>query len=147
MADVMEQRAVTAAQAAAALGYPAGLTRRASIRAAAIVRGRQARPHLADVAQALHARGWTTTHTPPIVLHPEDDACVSALVLDSPTAPAGALMWSERHGWRTSSSRRHPLGRGAPWAPARGHGAPPSHRHHPRPCRPREGAGQHQLTH
>ncbi|MEU6472519.1 hypothetical protein ABZ927_37915 [Streptomyces massasporeus] len=88
-ADVMEQRAVTATQAAAALGYPAGLTRRASIRAAAIVRGRQARPHLTDVAQALHARGWTTTDTPPIVLHPEDDECVSALVLDSPTAPAG----------------------------------------------------------
>ncbi|MEU6688304.1 hypothetical protein [Streptomyces sp. NPDC046832] len=112
----MEQRGVSAAQAAAALGYPAGLTRRAGIRAEAIVRGREARPYLADVARAVHARGWTTTYTPPPVQHPEGDECFAALVLVSPTAPAAALVWSERHGWRTSTSRRHPLGRGA-WPP------------------------------
>ncbi|MEU1918374.1 DUF6292 family protein [Streptomyces massasporeus] len=117
MADVMEQRGVTATRAAAALGYPASLTRRAGIRAAAIVRGRQARPYLADVARALHARGWTTTDTPPAVQHPDDDECVAALVLDGPEAPAAALVWSERHGWRTAPSRRHPLGRGAAWPP------------------------------
>ncbi|MFG2811472.1 hypothetical protein [Streptomyces massasporeus] len=117
MADVMEQRGITAAQAAAVLGYPAGLTRRASTLAGAIVRGRQARPYLADVARALHARGWTTTDTPPTVQHPEGDECLAALVLDSPEAPAAALVWSERHGWRTSTSRRHPLGRGAAWPP------------------------------
>ncbi|MEU1854400.1 DUF6292 family protein [Streptomyces sp. NPDC019990] len=117
MADVMEQHGGTAAQAAAALGYPAGLTRRASIRAQAIVRGRQARPYLAAVARALHARGWTTTDTPPAVEHPQGDECFAALVLDSPEAPAAALVWSERHGWRTSTSRRHPLGRGAAWPP------------------------------
>ncbi|WP_329324636.1 DUF6292 family protein [Streptomyces luteogriseus] len=116
MADVMEQRGVQAAQAAA-LGYPAGLTRRAGILAEATVRGRQARPYLADVARALHARGWTTTDTSPTVQHPEGDTCFAALVLDSPTAPAAALVWSERHGWRTSTSRRHPLGRGAAWPP------------------------------
>ncbi|MFD5914890.1 DUF6292 family protein [Streptomyces massasporeus] len=115
MADVMEQREVTAAQAAAELGYPAGLIRRASIRAEAIVRGRQARPYLADVARALHARGFTTTDTPPTVEHPQGDECFAALVLDGPQAPAAALVWSERHGWRTSTSRRHPLGRGAAW--------------------------------
>ncbi|MEU6688426.1 hypothetical protein [Streptomyces sp. NPDC046832] len=38
-------------------------------------------------------------------------------MLDSPTASAAALVWSERHGWRTSTSRRHPLGRGAAWPP------------------------------
>ncbi|MFK4123529.1 hypothetical protein [Streptomyces longwoodensis] len=117
MADVMEQRGLTAAQAAAALGYPAGLTRRASTRAEAVLRGRQARPYLADVARALHARGWTTTDTPPAVQHPADDECVAALVLDRPEAPAAALVWSERHGWRTSTSRRHPLGPGAAWPP------------------------------
>ncbi|MEV7077800.1 DUF6292 family protein [Streptomyces sp. NPDC093516] len=117
MADVMEQQGVDAAQAAAALGYPAGLTRRASIRAEAIVRGRRARPYLADVARALHARGWTTTDTPPTVEHPDGDTCCAALVLDGPDAPAAALVWSERHGWRTSTSPRHPLGRGAAWPP------------------------------
>ncbi|MGA5208046.1 DUF6292 family protein [Streptomyces variegatus] len=117
MADVMEQQGVGAAQAAAALGYPAGLTRRAGTRAEAIVRGRQARPYLADVARALHARGWTTTDTPPTVEHPQGDDVFAALVLDSPEAPAAALVWSERHGWRTSTSRRHPLGRGAAWPP------------------------------
>ncbi|MFF8035990.1 DUF6292 family protein [Streptomyces sp. NPDC016626] len=117
MADVMEQRGVSAAQAAAELGYPAGLTRRAGIRAAAVLRGRQARPYLAEVARALHVRGWTTADTSPAVQHPEDDECVAVLVLDGPTAPAAALVWSQRHGWRTAASRRHPLGRGAAWPP------------------------------
>ncbi|MEU6102801.1 hypothetical protein [Streptomyces flaveolus] len=115
MADVMEQHGLTAAQAAAALGYPSAQTRRASVRAAAVLRGRQARPYLAAVAQALHARGWTTTDTPPTVQHPDDDLCVAALILDAPAAPAPALVWSERHGWRTATSRRHPLGPGAAW--------------------------------
>ncbi|AIS02436.1 DUF6292 family protein [Streptomyces glaucescens] len=117
MADLMEQRAVTAAEAAAALGYPVGQTRRASVRAEAVLRGRRARPYLAAVAQALHARGWRATSTPPDVQHPEDDLCVAALTLDAPEAPAPALVWSERHGWRTATSRRHPLGRGAAWPP------------------------------
>ncbi|MFI0141915.1 hypothetical protein [Streptomyces luteogriseus] len=117
MADLMEQRGATAAQAAAELGYPVGLTRRAGILAEAIVRGRQARPYLADVARALHTRGWTTTDTPPAIEHPQGDECFAALVLDGPTAPAAALVWSEHHGWRTSTSRRHPLGRGAAWPP------------------------------
>ncbi|MET8571897.1 hypothetical protein [Streptomyces sp. NPDC004783] len=117
MADVMEQRGVTATEAAAQLGYPAGQTRRASVRAETVLRGRKARPYLAAVAQALHAHGWTTTDTPPAVQHPEDDLCVAALTLDAPQAPAPALVWSERHGWRTATSRRHPLGRGAAWPP------------------------------
>src|SRR5690606_28491209 len=115
MADVMAQRGLSASQAADDLGYPAALTRRAGIRAESIVRGRQASPYLAEVARALHARGWTTVDAPPAVQHPQDDEVVAALVLDSPSAPAAALVWSERHGWRTSTSRRHPLGRGAAW--------------------------------
>ncbi|MFE0790395.1 hypothetical protein [Streptomyces mutabilis] len=117
MADVMEQHAATAAQAAATLGYPASQTRRASVRAEAVLRGRQARPYLAAVAKALHARGWSSTDTPPTVQHPEDHLCVAAFVLDAPAAPAPALVWSEQHGWRTATSRRHPLGKGAAWPP------------------------------
>ncbi|MBD9704658.1 hypothetical protein IHE56_21830 [Streptomyces sp. ID01-12c] len=81
---------------------------RAGIRAAAVLRGRQARPYLAEVTRALHAlhaRGWTTTDIPPAVQHPEDDEGVAALVLDGPDAPGAALVWSERHGWRTAPHR------------------------------------------
>ncbi|GHB11919.1 hypothetical protein GCM10010330_77450 [Streptomyces tendae] len=117
MADVMDQRGLTAAQAAAQLGYPAGQTRRASVRAESVLRGRQALPYLAAVAQALHAHGWRSTDTPPPVQHPDDDVCMAAIVLDAPAAPAPALVWSERHGWRIATSRRHPLGRGAAWPP------------------------------
>jgi hypothetical protein len=116
LADAMERHGTTAAQAADRLGYPAGQVRRAGVRAEAVLRGRRARPYLASAAEALHARGWTTTAAPPPVQHPEDDWCVAALVLDGPTAPVPALVWSERHGWRTATSRRHPLGR-AVWPP------------------------------
>ncbi|MFH9821387.1 hypothetical protein [Streptomyces sp. NPDC017230] len=117
MADVMEQHGMTAAEAAAALGYPAGQTRRAGVRAETVLRGRRARPYLAAVAQTLHAHGWTATDTPPAVQHPEDELCVATLPLDAPAAPAPALVWSEQHGWRTATSRRHPLGKGAAWPP------------------------------
>ncbi|MFF4771052.1 hypothetical protein ACFY1V_31545 [Streptomyces sp. NPDC001255] len=108
MADLMEHQDVTADQAAAALGYPAGQTRRARVLAAAVLRGRAARPYLARVAQALHARGWTATEAPPAVQHPEDAECVAVLLLE-PAAPAPALVWCEQRGWRTATSRRHPL--------------------------------------
>ncbi|MFH9016433.1 hypothetical protein ACH4C6_34425 [Streptomyces sp. NPDC017943] len=92
----------------------------ASIRAEAIVRGRQARPYLADVAHALHARGWTTTDTPPTVQHPAEDEYFAALVLNGPEAPAAGLVWSERHGWRTSTLRATRPGRSrATSSPAR----------------------------
>ncbi|MFF8675330.1 hypothetical protein [Streptomyces sp. NPDC015242] len=54
--DVMEQQGVDAAQAAAALGYPAGLTRSAGTRAQAIMGGRRARPCLAAVARSAVSR-------------------------------------------------------------------------------------------
>ncbi|MCF3960492.1 DUF6292 family protein [Streptomyces fuscigenes] len=119
MADRMQQRGLNAAQAATELGYSPGLTRRAAVRAEAVLRGRQALPYLADVAKALHARGWTTSEAAPVVQHP-DNVCVAAVTLDAPAAPAPALVWSELHGWRTATSRRHPLGRGAPWPPPGG---------------------------
>ncbi|MEZ0163134.1 hypothetical protein AB8850_35885, partial [Streptomyces griseorubens] len=118
-AAVTEPRRISASQAADGLRYPAVLTRRAGLRAESIVRGRQARPYRADLARARHARGWTTADAPPAVQHPPDDDVVAAHGLDSPTAPAAARVWSERHGWRPATSRRHPLGRGAAWPPPR----------------------------
>ncbi|MGW1437656.1 DUF6292 family protein [Streptomyces griseus] len=65
------------------------------------VRARRAAPYLADVAQALHRQGWTTTAAAPTVHHPADDVVIATLTLDGPTPPAAALVWDERHGWRT----------------------------------------------
>ncbi|MGW0785057.1 hypothetical protein [Streptomyces sp. NPDC002913] len=72
---------------------------------------------LADVAHALHQAGWTTTATAPDVQHPADDLVVAVLVLDGTNPPAPALVWDERHGWRTATSRRHPLTKGATLPP------------------------------
>ncbi|WLQ69169.1 DUF6292 family protein [Streptomyces glycanivorans] len=104
---------LTPAEAAAQLGYPAGQVRRATARAETVLRARRAAPYLADVAAALHRAGWTTTEAVPDVQHPADDLVVAALVLDGDQAPAPALVWDERYGWRTASSRRHPIARGA----------------------------------
>ncbi|MFI8008255.1 DUF6292 family protein [Streptomyces sp. NPDC086010] len=114
MADVMHTDAtLTPEQAAATLGYPAGQVRRAAVRTQAILRARRMAPYLADVGQALHRAGWTATATVPEIHHPAIDVVVAVLALDGPQPPAPALVWDERHGWRTATSRRHPLTRGA----------------------------------
>ncbi|MCX4524046.1 DUF6292 family protein [Streptomyces anulatus] len=110
---IADDPALTPAQAAAALGYPAGQVRRAAARAETVLRARRAAPYLHDVATALHRAGWTTTAAAPDVQFPGDDRVVAALVLDSDRAPAPALVWDERYGWRTAASRRHPLTKGA----------------------------------
>ncbi|MEV7165858.1 DUF6292 family protein [Streptomyces microflavus] len=104
---------VTPAEAAAQLGYPAGQVRRATDRAGVVLRARHVGPYLTNVAAALHRAGWTTEETAPDVQLPGDDRVVAALVLDGVQAPAPALVWDERYGWRTAPSRRHPITKGA----------------------------------
>ncbi|MEU2346607.1 hypothetical protein ABZ601_30800 [Streptomyces sp. NPDC012842] len=104
---------LTPEQSAAALGYPAGQVRRATVRAQAVLRAHRAAPYLADVAQAVLQAGWTATAAAPDVQYPADDLVVAALVLDGTNPPAPALVWDERYGWRTATSRRHPLTKGA----------------------------------
>ncbi|MEU2764722.1 DUF6292 family protein [Streptomyces sp. NPDC007094] len=77
------------------------------------MRARRAAPYLADVATALHRAGWTTEQAALDVQLPGDDRVVAALVLDADQAPAPALVWDERYGWRTATSRRHPITKGA----------------------------------
>ncbi|WP_404974743.1 DUF6292 family protein [[Kitasatospora] papulosa] len=114
MAELMgKDAALTPEQSAAALGYPAGQVRRATVLAQAVVRAHRAAPYFADVAQAVHRAGWTSTATVPDVQYPADDLVVAVLVLDGTEPPAPALVWDERHGWRTATSRRHPLTKGA----------------------------------
>ncbi|MER5818851.1 DUF6292 family protein [Streptomyces californicus] len=105
--------ALTPAQAAAALGYPPAQTRRATARATTLLRARQAAPYLADVAAALRRAHLTTTEATPDVHLPGDDRVVAALILDGDQAPVPALVWDERYGWRTASSRRHPITKSA----------------------------------
>ncbi|MFH8439329.1 DUF6292 family protein [Streptomyces sp. NPDC018007] len=108
--------ALTPAQAAAALGYPPAQTRRATARAATLLRAREAAPYLADVAAALHRAHLTTTEAAEAALDvqlPGDDRVVAALILDGDQAPVPALVWDERYGWRTATSRRHPITKGA----------------------------------
>ncbi|WLQ53919.1 DUF6292 family protein (plasmid) [Streptomyces poriferorum] len=110
---ITTRRELTPEVAAVALGYPAGQARRATVRAEAVLRARQIAPYLADMAAAVHRAGWTTTEAAPAIQHPTDDDVVAVLTLDGPAAPTVALVWDERHGWRTATSRRHPLTRGA----------------------------------
>lgn len=105
--------ALTPKEAAVALGYPGGQTRRATLRAEAVLRARRIAPYLADIGAAVHRAGWTTTAAVPDIQHPADDHVVAVLVLDTEHAPAPALVWDEHAGWRTATSRRHPLPRGA----------------------------------
>ncbi|MFF3974144.1 DUF6292 family protein [Streptomyces rubiginosohelvolus] len=104
---------LTPAEAAAQLGYPAGQVRRATARAETVLRARHVAPYLADVAAALHRAGWTTEPAAPEVQFSGGDRVVAALVLDGDQAPAPALVWDERYGWRTAASRRHPITKGA----------------------------------
>ncbi|WP_405401134.1 hypothetical protein [Streptomyces sp. NBC_01104] len=88
--------ALTPAQAAAGLGYPAGQVRRANARADAVLPARHVGPYLADVTTALHRAGWTTTPAMPDIQFPGDDGVVAALVLVGDQAPAPALVWDEQ---------------------------------------------------
>ncbi|MDX3343754.1 DUF6292 family protein [Streptomyces sp. ME02-6979.5a] len=103
---------LTPTEAAAQLGYPAGQIRRATARAETVLRARHVRPYLDGVAAALHRAGWTTAEAAPDVQFPGDDRVVAALVLDADQAPVPALVWDERYGWRTATSRRHPITKG-----------------------------------
>ena len=113
IADHVEAHpALTPAEAAAQLGYPAGQVRRATARAGTILRARHVAPYLAGVAAALHTAGWTTQEAVPEVQFPGDDRVVAAIVLDGERAPVPAVVWDERYGWRTAASRRHPIAKG-----------------------------------
>ncbi|MFI2471537.1 DUF6292 family protein [Streptomyces globisporus] len=114
IADLVQKRPeLSPDEAAAALGYPPALARRATARAVTVLRARAAAPYLDDVAAAAHRAGWTTTETVPDVQFPGGDRVVAALVLDGDQAPVPALVWDERYGWRTAASRRHPITRDA----------------------------------
>ncbi|MGW7433345.1 DUF6292 family protein [Streptomyces sp. NPDC054861] len=74
-------------------------------------RARRIAPYLDTVAQAVREAGWTTAERAPAVQYLDGETCAAALILETSTAPAPALVWDERYGWRTAPSRRHSFGK------------------------------------
>jgi len=107
IADRLEHDpALTPAQAAAELGYPAGHIRAALAQAAVELRARTAAAYLAEIAEALHDAGLTATAAPPVVEQTSETLRAAVPLTDN--APVPALVWEEETGWRTASRRRHP---------------------------------------
>ncbi|WP_331757049.1 DUF6292 family protein (plasmid) [Streptomyces sp. NBC_01544] len=102
-------------EAAERLGYPTATRRGAAAIAAAELQTRQARPYPQQVADALAAAGVAD----PIQIELRrlgDEHLAAALPLTAgQTWPA--LVWDERYGWRTATSRRHPIGKDTGSAP------------------------------
>ncbi|MFF7183558.1 hypothetical protein [Streptomyces sp. NPDC008121] len=119
IADLLDaDPSLTPKEAAQRLGYPGAQVRRALALAEVEQRARRIAPYLDTVAQAVRAAGWTTAERAPAVQYLDGEACAAALILESPTAPAPALVWDERYGWRTAPSRRHPFGKDTAHRPA-----------------------------
>lgn len=94
--------------AATRLGYPV-ITRRRAIAAAQDEQRRRAvQPYLQGVRDALTEAGAAEADEVE-VLQVGDH--LAAAILLHPEQPAQALVWSERYGWRTATSRRHPIGK------------------------------------
>ncbi|MEV7472044.1 DUF6292 family protein [Streptomyces kronopolitis] len=109
IADLIEADPSLSPDAAAArLGYPA-ITRRSALAAAQNEQHRRTvQPYLQGVADAL-AEAGVAEATKVEVLQAGDH--LAAAILLHPEQPAQALVWTERHGWRTATSRRHPIGK------------------------------------
>lgn len=116
IADLLERRPeLSPAQAALELGYPTVTHRRALQVADLEARARQVRPYLQQVADTLAAAGQAEQQSVQ-PQRPADGDLVAVIPL-ADTAAAPALVWHERHGWRTATSRRHPVDRKAGDAP------------------------------
>ncbi|MFJ2774932.1 hypothetical protein [Streptomyces sp. NPDC087300] len=116
---VLAEPGLDAEEAAQRLGYPTAVRRAAVAAAQTVLRGCRMLPYLQRVAGALEAAGWME-YQDVAVREAGGDVLAAVLVL-ADDAPAPALVWDERHGWRTATSRRHPIPKGGDW-PAGGDG-------------------------
>lgn len=116
IADLIETNPdLTPLEAAERLGYPTITHRGAVAIAEAELQTRQARPYLQQVADTLAEAGVAE----PLQIQVRrlaDEHLAAALPLAvGHTWPA--LVWDERYGWRTATSRRHPIGKDTSRAP------------------------------
>ncbi|WP_351233907.1 DUF6292 family protein [Streptomyces sp. NPDC002133] len=106
---------LTPLQAAEHLGYPTVTHRGAVAIAEAELRARQARPYVQQVADALAEAG--VAEPVQVEVRRLADEHLAAAVPLATEQDVPALVWDERYGWRTATSRRHPIGRDAGTAP------------------------------
>lgn len=110
IADLIESEpGLTATQAAERLGYPKVTHRGAAAIAEAELHSRHTLPYLQNMADAL-AEAGIADQTEVQVRQLADGHLAAALPLAAGQA-APALVWDERYGWRTATSRRHPIGK------------------------------------
>ncbi|MFE6849031.1 hypothetical protein [Streptomyces sp. NPDC057686] len=114
IADVLEQEpALGIEEAAARLGYPPAVRRRAFAAAKLELCIRATRPYVEDVGAALAAAGLAEVGVKAdVVAAPGGEALAAAIRLREGLG-VPAVVWDERSGWRTAVSRRHPIGKDA----------------------------------
>ncbi|MEV3858118.1 hypothetical protein AB0J38_27780 [Streptomyces sp. NPDC050095] len=110
VADLLEaEPQLTGEEGAVQLGYPTAVHRTAIAYALTELKARAWRPYVQEVADRLVAEHLAEQQEVAVV-HVADDVVAAAVVLAF-DAPVPALVWDERWGWRTATSRRHPIGR------------------------------------
>ncbi|MFI0219891.1 DUF6292 family protein [Streptomyces lydicus] len=109
MADLVEANLALSLEAAAEqLGYPPAVRRRATAAAQIEQRQREICPYLQQVADALMEAGAADAGE--VAIRQQGDHLTASITL-RPGQPAQALVWHEGYGWRTATSRRHPIGK------------------------------------
>ncbi|MFG3024500.1 DUF6292 family protein [Streptomyces sp. NPDC048254] len=109
IADLLQNEpGLTPEAAAGRLGYPTAVQRTALASAATDLRSRQVQPYLQRIADLLVGAGLAKTQDVR-VQRLDGDVLAAAVTLTGSAAPA--LVWDERYGWRTATSRRHPIGK------------------------------------
>ncbi|MEV8536145.1 DUF6292 family protein [Streptomyces sp. NPDC051211] len=110
IADLVEaQPGLDPKDAAIQLGYPTATHRGAIAIAERELGARSAKPYLQHTADFLAAAG-IAKQAEVEMRQPDGEHIAAAVPLDT-DQPAAALVWDSRYGWRTSTSRRHPIGK------------------------------------
>ncbi|MFE4658265.1 DUF6292 family protein [Streptomyces hydrogenans] len=116
IADLVEtEPGLDPKDAARQLGYPNITHRRAVTVAERELHARRAKPYLQHTADALAAAG--VAQQAEVEVRQLDSGHLAAAVPLEAGQPAPALVWDERFGWRTATSRRHPIGKQTDTAP------------------------------
>ncbi|MGW6571974.1 DUF6292 family protein [Streptomyces sp. NPDC054945] len=116
IADLVEAQPDLDLKAAALqLGYPTITHRGAITIAERELRARSAQPYLQHTADFLAAAG-IAQQAQVEMRQPDGEHLAAAVPLDT-DQPTPALVWDSRFGWRTATSRRHPIGKTTEAAP------------------------------
>ncbi|GGR41436.1 DUF6292 family protein [Streptomyces roseolus] len=102
--------------AALGLGYPTTTHRGALKVAEQELHARRVTPYLQRVADVLAEAGVAQQAQVEVRRQAEGGQLAAAVLLED-GQPAPALVWDDRFGWRTATSRRHPIGKYTDTAP------------------------------